>query len=102
VSPEHLTAWIGLPTAATALVVGVFRASRKAFRTLDRLEGALKTVEGRSVQLEHNGGSSMRDDAKAARTAAEAALAVVTRVEERVDRHLEQHALSSVPSRRRT
>lgn len=91
-SPTDIEAWIGVVTAGGALVAVSLRFTRKAFRAFDRLEAAVQLVEGRSVQLEHNGGSSMRDDVAAGRQAAQDALVVVKRVEERLDRHLEHHA----------
>lgn len=91
-SPEHLSAWIGLPTATVGLLVGALRVARKGFKAFDRVARAVNLIELRTMQLEHNGGSSLRDDAKAARGAAEAALAASERVETRLDRHLEQHS----------
>jgi hypothetical protein len=94
VSPDALTAWIGVPGAAAGLVYGIARLTSKVVHAFDRVAKAVTVIETRSVQLEHNGGSSMRDDAKYGREAAEAALAISTRLEERFDRHLEQHSTS--------
>lgn len=91
-SPELIAAWFGLPSAIAGALFGAVKVQRKVFRYLDRIDAAVKATEVRSVQLEHNGGSSMRDDALASRVAAETVLAIVQGVSERLDRHIEQHA----------
>jgi hypothetical protein len=102
VSPDYIQAWIGVVAGGAGLLAVAFRFARKAFRAFDRLEGAVSAIETRSEQLEHNGGASLRDDARAAREAAESTQAALERVESRLDRHLELHAATPVPARRRS
>jgi hypothetical protein len=63
---------LGTIASLCAILVTVGGGLRWLYRAIARLEHAVKVVEGRSVQLTPNGGSSIKDDITAIRKTVDA------------------------------